>query len=181
MSPARAMKQDTAAAPPDDLARFFEEHSDAIFRTAYRVTGRAADAEDVLQTIFLRLLRREGNCALQPHPKAYLLRAAVNAALDIVRRRNRLQPVSVEDGAAQLLESSPQTSPERQQQDRETQQKLRQALGKLSAKSAAMFVLRYFEGYDNRAIAEILDTSPLVVGVMLHRSRKQLRQELGTL
>jgi DNA-directed RNA polymerase specialized sigma24 family protein len=38
-----------------ELARVFEDHHAFVFRAAYRVTGNAADAEDVLQTIFLRL------------------------------------------------------------------------------------------------------------------------------
>ncbi len=42
-----------------------------------------------------------------------------------------------------------------------------------------MFVLRYFEGYANREIAEMLGTSQMVVGVMLHRSRTRLRKEIG--
>jgi regulator of sirC expression with transglutaminase-like and TPR domain len=43
---------------PRELARAFEAYHALVFRTAYRITGNAADAEDVLQTIFLRLLRR---------------------------------------------------------------------------------------------------------------------------
>ena len=76
---ARAMPQETIMTPPKEVARLFEEYSALIFRTAYRVTGRADDAEDVLQTVFLRLLRRDGENDLQPYPQAYLTRAAVNA------------------------------------------------------------------------------------------------------
>ncbi len=44
--------------PPRELEKLFHEHNALIFRTAYRVTGSAEDAEDVLQTVFLRLARR---------------------------------------------------------------------------------------------------------------------------
>jgi DNA-directed RNA polymerase specialized sigma24 family protein len=42
-----------------------------------------------------------------------------------------------------------------------------------------MFVLRYYEGFDNKEIASLMNTSPLVVGVVLHRARTKLRKEIG--
>jgi RNA polymerase sigma-70 factor (ECF subfamily) len=54
---------------------------------------------------------------------------------------------------------------------------LRQALAKLSARHAEMFALRYLEGYDNREIARMLETSQAVVAVTLHRARGQLQKE----
>jgi DNA-directed RNA polymerase specialized sigma24 family protein len=42
-----------------------------------------------------------------------------------------------------------------------------------------MFVLRYYEGLDNKEIAVLMETSPLVVGVVLHRARTRLRKEIG--
>ena len=56
---------------------------------------------------------------------------------------------------------------------------IRRAVSGLGEKSAAMFVLRYFEGYGNREIAGLMGTSPMVVGVLLHRARARVRQELA--
>jgi DNA-directed RNA polymerase specialized sigma24 family protein len=42
-----------------------------------------------------------------------------------------------------------------------------------------MFVLKYFEGYGNQEIAELMGTSSMVVGVVLHRARAKVRRELG--
>ena len=178
MLPATVLPTEPQSVPPADVAQLFETHADAVMRLAYRVTGRAADAEDVLQTVFLRVLRRADALnanALQPNPRAYLLRAGVNAALDIVRRR-KLQLVSI-DEVSDFLPAL-QDDPERQRQDYETQRQLRQALGKLNEKAAAMFVLRHFEGLGNQEIAAIMGTSPLAVGVTLPRSRRHLRQTL---
>src|SRR5262245_31773914 len=74
---------------PQDFERMFKENHDLVYRAAYRITGNAEDAEDVLQTLFLRLLRRECPPDIEKNPKAYLHRAAVNIALDVVKLRNR--------------------------------------------------------------------------------------------
>ena len=66
----------------DDI---FDAHHGLVFRTAYRITGNAADAEDVLQTVFLRLGRRNPAAGALENPERYLRRAAINVALDLVR------------------------------------------------------------------------------------------------
>ena len=70
-------------------------------------------------------------------------------------------------------------SPESQHVDRELQLLIRQAVSRLGATAAEMFVLRYYEGHDNREIAKLLGTSQMVVGVVLHRARTKLRKEIG--
>jgi RNA polymerase sigma factor (sigma-70 family) len=164
--------------PPKELERLFREHNELVFRTAYRVTGRAEDAEDVLQTVFLRLARREV-VDLAPSPASYLHRAAVNAALDLVRSRTSSRSVALDDMVDDLPERS-SLSPEARQQDRELRKLIQQAVGRLGASAAEMFVLRYFEGYGNSEIAELLGTSQMVVAVTLHRSRARLRKEIGS-
>ena len=77
------------AEAPKPLERMFQEHHERVFRAAYRVTGNASDAEDVLQTIFLRLARREGDLGIDEASAGYFHRAAVNAALDLLRSRRR--------------------------------------------------------------------------------------------
>ena len=164
--------------PPMALESLFREHHDRIYRAAYRVTGNSMDAEDVLQTVFLRLARREEPLDLQPNPAAYLLRAALNAGLDVVRGRSRSRTVSFEDDESHNFDASSIT-PAAQHEDKELRTLIQQAVAKLSPKTAEMFALRYYEGYGNREIAEMLGTSQLVVGVMLHRSRTRLRKEIG--
>src|ERR1017187_9215159 len=70
-------------APPEDLDLIFREHHSTVFRAAYRVTGNASDAEDVLQTVFMRLLRRPPEAEAVGNMEGYLRRAAVNATLDL--------------------------------------------------------------------------------------------------
>jgi hypothetical protein len=59
---------------PGELEILFQEHHKHLFRAAHRVTGSAADAEDVLQTVFLRLVRSRENYDLAENPQAYLSR-----------------------------------------------------------------------------------------------------------
>lgn len=162
--------------PPDALESLFRQHNEQIYRTAYRVTGSASDAEDVLQTVFLRLMRRKDGYDFAPSPAAYLVRAAVNASLDLLRSRRT--SLTLEEIAPEMLASTA-LGPEAQASDRELRLLIRQAVTRLGPKAAEFFALRYFEGYDNGEIARMLGTSQMVVAVVLHRSRARLRKEIG--
>lgn len=165
------------SAQPDELEGLFREHSDRIFRAAYRITGTVVDAEDVVQTIFLRLARRTDGATLEPNPASYLHRAAVNASLDLLRQRSRSQSVPLDDMAELMAHSS--LSPEAQHRSRELRAIIQKAIGELGEKTAEMFTLRYFEGYDNHEIADMLGTSQVLVGVLLHRARTRMRKEIN--
>jgi RNA polymerase sigma-70 factor (ECF subfamily) len=164
--------------PATALESLFREHYDRVFRTAYRVTGSVVDAEDVLQTVFLRLARRGEELNLEPSPASYLHRAAINAALDLLRQRGRAENVPLEAVVGELA-ASPTLNPETQQKDRELRRAVQRAVATLGERTAEMFVLRYFEGWENREIAEALGTSPMVVAVMLHRARTKVKQQVG--
>ena len=168
--------------PAEEVELLFRQHHDQIYRTAYRVTGSSADAEDVLQTVFLRLVRRDnrnqGAVDLSPSPGSYLHRAAVNASLDLIRSRTRSNSVPIEE-VAPMLEDSRSVNPEHERANREMQGQVRAALGGLGTKAAEVVVLKYFEGHSNVEIARLLGTSQMVVGVTLHRARTKLRKELG--
>lgn len=159
----------------------FAEQAPKAFRAAYRITGNAMDAEDVVQTVFLRLLRQS-----QPPTGdgagGYVYRSAVNGALDLVRSRHRAGWVPLEtDGrpAVALADTAPE--PDREAELSELRRALRLALARLTPRAAEIFALRYFEGLGNREIAELTDTSAGVVAVLLHRTRARLRRELENL
>lgn len=164
--------------PQGELEKLFQTHHERVFRTAHRVTGSIADAEDVLQTVFLRLIKGQESNDLAEHPEAYLSRAAINASLDILRSRARSKSIPLDDfDSAQLV--STYKNPEAQHADRELRNLIRQAVARLGPTAAQMFVLRYYEGFENGEIARILGTSQMVVGVVLHRARTKLRKEIG--
>ncbi len=150
---------------PAELEHIFRAHHALVFRTAYRITGNAADAEDVLQTIFLRLIGRDGSTGALQNSESYLRRAAVNASLDIVR-------------AKQAASSGPLQDFPTRGDPGELREGLRRALAALKPKAAEMFALRFIEGYSNPQIAAMLGTSQILVAVTLHRTRRQLQTEL---
>jgi RNA polymerase sigma-70 factor (ECF subfamily) len=155
----------------------FREHYDRVFRTAHRITGSIVDAEDVLQTVFMRLSRRQDGVDLEPSPGSYLHRAAINVSLDLIRQRSRTASVPIDDLEFSLT-ASPTFSPESQRANSELRGAIRRAISKLGERSAEMFVLKYFEGYENKEIAELMGTSAMVVGVLLHRARTRVKQEI---
>ena len=160
----------------------FRQHHEAVFRTAYRITGDAMDAEDVLQTVFVRLLRRDE--ALEPvaadeGAARYLHRAAVNAALDLLRRRKRRPAVALDE--ADDLADVTEVAPDRRRHSQELRTLLREALSRLSPRAAEIFALRYFEGFGNLEIARLTGASQTAVAVLLHRARHRLQKELAPL
>ncbi|HUP03841.1 MAG TPA: sigma-70 family RNA polymerase sigma factor [Bryobacteraceae bacterium] len=159
-----------------DLERVFRENHAMVFRAAYRITGNADDAEDVLQTVFLRMLRREAGAEPVDHMPSFLRRAAVNAALDLVRARQNIRNVPLDD-LEPVLAESPHRGPDRAHTSAEIREWLRGALARLNPRIAQMFALRFFEGKDNPEIARLLHTTPATVAVTLSRTRDRLQQE----
>lgn len=163
------------------IEELFDEHSPRMFRAAYRVTGNMTDAEDVLQTVFVRLLKRDQVPDLGAGAGSYLHRAAVNAALDLLRKKKRAPQVAIDEeqdddpGEGLIDAAAPLAFAERS----EIRDLVRQAVGKLNERAAEIFALRYFEGYGNTEIAQMVGTSRSAIAVTLHRSREKLKVELG--
>ena len=158
------------------LEPIYRDHARAVFATAYRVTGNAQDAEDVLQTVFLRLARREVGPDLSRGALPYLRRAATNASLDVIDSRRTRAAAPLEDVATQVADTrSP--APDHRHAGRELRATLRRAVSSLGRRSAEMFVLRYFEELDNREIAEMYETTPGTVAVTQHRDSARLKDQ----
>jgi len=165
---------------PSALEAIFAAHHVRVFRAAHRITGNVPDAEDVLQTVFLRLSRREAEARAVANLASYLYRAAVNAALDLLRARHESTRVALDDPLAQALPGDRRARPDDIHEAAEIRRRLRQALARLNPRAAEVFALRYLEGLDNREIAGLLGTSRVTVAVTLHRARCRLQADLGT-
>ncbi|HUI55200.1 MAG TPA: sigma-70 family RNA polymerase sigma factor [Bryobacteraceae bacterium] len=171
-----AAPREQANPSAQELARIFKENHALVFRTAYRVTGNADDAEDVLQTVFLRLLKRDPDAESIGNMTSFLHRSAVNAALDLVRSRQNIRNVPLDELEPVLAEPA-HRRPDRVQHSSEIREWLRGALARLNPRIAEMFMLRFFEGKDNPEIARLLNTTPGTVAVTLSRTRDRLEKE----
>jgi RNA polymerase sigma-70 factor (ECF subfamily) len=149
----------------------FREHYDLVHGTAYGVTGRREDAEDVVQTVFLRLLRREMPPDLKKNPRAYLYRAAVNESLNIIRSRRRRPTTDLENVEVPADTTAPS-------QAEAIHRRLYEAIGELNPKHAEILILRYVHDYSDADIAKLLGTSRGTIAVSLYRSRTQLKKLL---
>jgi RNA polymerase sigma-70 factor (ECF subfamily) len=159
-----------------DLEQTFRENHAMVFRAAYRVTGNATDAEDVLQTVFLRMLKRDPEAEPVSNMASFLHRAAVNAAVDLMRTRQNVRNIPLDELEPVLAEPS-YRNPERAHSSGEIRDWLRGALGRLNPRIAEMFALRFFEGKENPEIAQLLNTTPGTVAVTLSRTRDRLEKE----
>jgi RNA polymerase sigma-70 factor (ECF subfamily) len=156
---------------PPALAGFaglYQRHYEAVFRAALRVTGRPADAEDVLQTVFLRVLSGSEQQDAARRPAAYFRRAAVNAAVDLLRRRAVRAETAYDDAAPHAaVKSGPLLK-----------EQLRRAIAILERDDAALFLLRYVEGLSNQELADLFQLEKNNVAVRLHRIRLRLQAEM---
>jgi RNA polymerase sigma factor (sigma-70 family) len=173
---ATAIENIMATQAATQLEEVFRAHQACVLKAAYRITGSMADAEDVSQSVFLRLARGTVDSGRISNLQSYLHRSAVNAALDLIRSRGHREDVPVE--TADELESNPGVSPERALSSLEIKSWLRRELATLNPRAAEMFALRYLEGLGNSEIARTMNTSQAVVAVTLHRARAQLKKGL---
>jgi RNA polymerase sigma-70 factor (ECF subfamily) len=157
----------TSTSVPVGFAELYERHYEAVFRAALRVTGNPADAEDVLQTVFLRILARGGDLGAAP-PAAYFRRAAVNASVDLLRRRAVHAESVYDDRAPHAAVRPPSLLKER----------LRRAIATLDSEDATLFLLRHVEGLSIEELAVMFELEKNNVAVRLHRIRQRLQAEM---
>jgi RNA polymerase sigma-70 factor (ECF subfamily) len=158
----------TSMTPLAGFAELYERHYEAVFRAALRVTGNPADAEDVLQTVFLRVLARGGDVEDVALPGAYFRRAAVNAAVDVLRRRELHAESSYDERSPLAAVPSPLLLKEQ----------LRRAIATLDSEDASLFLLRHVEGLSIEELAGMFQMEKNNATVRLHRIRHKLQAEL---
>src|SRR5205809_2596866 len=175
----------TAAVPEksgmfqQELEALFRENYRVIYQAAYSVTGSPQDAEDVLQTIFARLIQWRPSVRLIPgqpptdfdkNPQGYLYRAAINEALKVVRSRERRKLAHDDVDALEI--PAPESDPDRDDQI----QLIRAAMEKMKPQQVGILNLRYKEDYTCREIAKILGRPAGTVFAELFRARAELKR-----
>lgn len=176
---------DTAA-----LEIVMEQHAPRVYRVAYGITQNAADAEEVVQDVFLTLFTKIHTFEERAALGSWLYRVATNAAL--AKRRGRrcdrevplesLAPTFLPDGhragEREFVLCDWSRSPEAAVLSQETREIVQRAIALLPDQYRAVLVLRDIEGLGNEEVAEIVGDSVAAVKSRLHRARMVLREAL---
>jgi RNA polymerase sigma-70 factor (ECF subfamily) len=157
----------------------FERHVDAAFSLAYRMCGRRAMAEDVIQEAFLSLWR--AGAAYDPargSVRAWVLRVVHNRAVDMFRRTAARSSRDVPDeGLAEQLPAAELTEAEAERRD--DARLVRSALSDLSRDQRRVIELAYFGGLSHSEIAEMLELPTGTVKGRMRLGLTKLRTRLG--
>lgn len=155
----------------DQLSR---RHLDRAYGVALRMTGSRADAEDVVQDVFLRLWQRPD--AWRPGQaqfSTWLYRVVVNRCLDLKRRPRGTDLDSVEEPQA------PDANAEDSLLDAERNRALDSAVNQLPERQRAAIVLTYTAGLRNAEAASAMDISVKAFEALLVRAKRELRDHLA--
>jgi RNA polymerase sigma-70 factor (ECF subfamily) len=163
----------------DDEAfrQLVERHSRALFRAAFRITGNAADADDVVQEAFLRAYRALAGYDARATFTTWLHRIAINCALDLIdSRRRRDGRIDGEHDLATIASTS--AAPDRVALGSEMQRAIATALDNLSGRERTAFVLRHYEGMPLEEIGKVLGTQLSATKNTVFRAVRKLREQL---
>ena len=150
-----------------DWNAIVRDHGTAVFGSAWRILGQAADCEDVTQEVFMEAYRLHRRQSVRSWA-ALLRRLAVCRALDRVRSR---RPTASING---LSLAATTASPELDAMGAELAERLPEGISRLPEREGEVFCLRYFEDLSNQQIAETLEMSPGAVAAALHKARVKL-------
>ena len=142
----------------------FDQYHNMVYRLALTATRSVQDAEDIVQTVFLKLLNTDSKTRPLPgRERAWLAKVTLNSCRDLVRSllRHKAEP---------LDDSIPFSAPE--------EGALFDAVLALPAKYRVAVHLHYYEGYTLAEIGRLLHISPSAVSMRLHRARELLRSKL---
>lgn len=156
-----------------------------VYAVAYRITGQAQDAEDVVQQTFLSLIEHIDSFRGESAVATWVLRIATNFALKVLRKRRGLPTVSLDDGDESFASvphpefiAAWREPPDVLAERAEMRELLDKAISELDDKHRVVFVLRDIEGLPTEETAEALGLSVANVKVRLLRARMQLRERL---
>lgn len=150
----------------EDYERIVRTHMDTIYRIAVSYTKTSADADDIVQQTFVKLLSKKETFTDEEHEKRWLIRVCINECNSFFSSFWRRNVDSME-----ILTKEPQfTTPENTD--------LYDAIRQLPGKCSIVVYLFYYEGYSTREIAKLLHIKEATVRTRLVRARKLLKEQL---
>ena len=163
-----------SAASEIDLTALVEAYSALLFRVAYSMLRSRAEAEDVVQDTFVRVLEHRRTLPEVREMRVWLVRIAWNLAID---RRRRRQPESMDAAFAESLVATDISAEKALDQSQRIQSVLRE-LERLPKTERHILLLCSLEELDNREIAAVLGRTESAVRALLFRARTRLRKRL---
>ncbi|HWD39721.1 MAG TPA: sigma-70 family RNA polymerase sigma factor [Fimbriimonas sp.] len=152
------------------------------YNFAYRLTGNAAEAEDLVQESFLRAYRFFNRYDDRLPFSSWLYRIMVNAHIDLVRRKNRIKTTTLDiggaDGNATWDVPDQAASPDQEMLKSSLEEPVQRGLLAMTPEFRTAVLLADVEGLAYEEVAEIMGTSVGTVRSRIHRGRKQLRSYL---
>lgn len=168
-----------------EFARMVDLYSTQIYRLALKMLGDPQDAEDVLQTTFLKALQSVGSFEGRSSLSTWLYRIAVNEALMLLRRHKPTVPVAMDyESDDDEIEHPTQLTdwcclPEEELLSAEARQRLDLAVRRLPERLRVVFLLRDVEGLSIKETSETLGLTETAVKTRLLRARLNLREQLS--
>jgi RNA polymerase sigma-70 factor (ECF subfamily) len=165
----------------DAFRLLVERHSRSMYRLAYRMTGRAEDAEDIVQETFVRAFRQIGRFEQRSDFGTWLYRIAFNCAIDYLRARPRHESAEPEDTLDRLAPANATPSLDDLIYAGQIERRVQTALSGLSAKERAAFLLRHYHGCSIDEICRTLDMKSNAAKHSVFRAVRKLRVALAPL
>jgi len=173
------------SADKDAYGALVVRHSQSLFRAAFRITGNAADAEDVVQEAFLRGYRKLESFESRSDFGTWIYRIAVRCALDKIARRKGYESRRVaeeDDPELQAVQvADPAAGPDRLLLGGEIGALQQIAMRGLTPTERTAFVLRHLEERSTEEIAEALGIAPNAAKQAVYRAVQKLRRRLEVL
>lgn len=143
---------------------FGQKRLDFMYRLACSILGRSDEAQDMMQDVAERVLRKQGSLQEVENIDAFLTRSVRNACIDRLRRRKDMTP------------KIPEVPDEKSPEGWSDRQLVHKALARLPEKQRLAVHLKDIEGYSGKEIARILETDEANVRTILSRGRRALRE-----
>ena len=161
-----------------------ESHKDKVLNTCYRFVQNRDDAEDLAQEVFIEVYRSISHFREDAELSTWIYRIAVNKSLDFVRKKKRKKRIAYvlsyfgsADEEKDLQLSAP-TNPQSDLEQKERIQILNKAIDSLPENQKVAITLSKYEGFSNKEIAEIMETSVSAVESLIHRAKNNLHKKL---
>lgn len=169
---------------PEAFRELVDLYKSKVINTCYRFLNNKEEAEDVTQDVFVEVYLSISSFREEARLSTWIYRIAVTKSLDNIRKMNRkkrLNNLKSFFGGAKQIEHIPAPSDTRPDKRLETQERsriLQKAIESLAENQKIAITLSQYEGFSNREIADIMDTTLSSVESLMHRAKKNLKKRL---